>query len=97
MYSNEEIENLMDEKDKLQSKLFIRLIIQLWKNDKDETKGHFATIKYLRKCVYCKKIFDLITGHLVPCSYGNLRLDVRGRVRGMHKSLVFFNISYLFC
>lgn len=44
MFSNREVENLKDKKDKLQSRLYCKLIVALTESQPQPQRGHFSTV-----------------------------------------------------
>lgn len=85
LFDNAEIEKLNDKKDKIQSRLFCKLILALADKKTNEKKGHFGSLATLFKCTKCEKyvIGDGIS-NLVPCLPCNMKIDAKGNVYSKH-------------
>ncbi|XP_014243639.1 uncharacterized protein KIAA1841 homolog isoform X1 [Cimex lectularius] len=83
--TNVEVDAMNDPKDKIQSRLFCKLIIFLASKTNDYKKGHFSSIAYLYKCSLCHKILHNDYGHYLPCLPKNIKLNTSGTMVGMHE------------
>lgn len=83
-FSNVDIENLKDKKDKIQSRLFCKLIMALTNPNPDFSRGHFGSLATLFKCGKCGKNIIRSVSELVPCESSNMRIDNKGDIYSKH-------------
>nr|CAH7742784.1 unnamed protein product [Callosobruchus chinensis] len=84
MYTNTEVEAIKDRKDKIQSRLFTKLIMSLGEPDAESVRGHWCSLASLFKCEKCHL---LITPHVapnIPCIPSCMRLQPDGSVVSLH-------------
>ncbi|XP_071448625.1 SANT and BTB domain regulator of class switch recombination [Hetaerina americana] len=84
LFSNSDIEALADKKDKIQSRLYCKLIAALVDGQPDSKKGHFAKLSSLYKCNKCEKLILKEVQSEVPCIPQNMRMDRMGKVHASH-------------
>ncbi|XP_076767136.1 SANT and BTB domain regulator of class switch recombination [Xylocopa sonorina] len=83
-FTNQEVEMLKDKKDKIQSKLFCKLIMSLAEIMPDNKKGHYSSLATLFKCSKCgKNIIQSVSNH-VPCISSAMKIDNRGNIQSKH-------------
>ncbi|XP_031847074.2 uncharacterized protein LOC116433287 isoform X2 [Nomia melanderi] len=83
-FTNEDVEGLKDKKDKIQSKLFCKLIISLAAVMPDNRKGHYSSLATLFKCSKCgKSIIQSVSNH-VPCIASAMVIDNHGNIHSKH-------------
>ncbi|XP_076624868.1 uncharacterized protein LOC143343648 [Colletes latitarsis] len=83
-FTNEDVEVLKDKKDKIQSKLYCKLIMSLAEVMPDNKKGHYSSLATLFKCSRCgKSIIQSVSKH-VPCIASAMIIDNHGRIRSKH-------------
>ncbi|CAL7945159.1 unnamed protein product [Xylocopa violacea] len=83
-FTNQEVEMLKDKKDKIQSKLFCKLIISLAEMMPDNKKGHYSSLATLFKCSKCgKNIIQSVSNH-VPCISSAMKIDNHGNIQSKH-------------
>ncbi|XP_046386590.1 SANT and BTB domain regulator of class switch recombination isoform X2 [Ischnura elegans] len=84
LFSNSDIEALADKKDKIQSRLYCKLISALVDGQPDPRKGHFSKLSSLYKCNKCDKLIMKEVQNDVPCIPQNMRMDRMGKVHATH-------------
>ncbi|KAJ8683394.1 hypothetical protein QAD02_019186 [Eretmocerus hayati] len=93
LFTNAEVETLKDKKDKIQSRLFCRLIMSLANTRPDSAKGHFSSLATLLKCLRCGKNVLRSVSDLVPCIPCNMRIDSRGNIYSKHVRDMTWNLN----
>jgi len=84
LFSNEDVEMLKDKKDKIQSRLFCKLILSLVEITPDNKKGHYSSLATLFKCGKCSKIVIQSVSDFVPCIPSAMKIDTKGTVQSKH-------------
>ncbi|KAI5634197.1 hypothetical protein NE865_13067 [Phthorimaea operculella] len=84
MYTNEELEAIKDRKDKIQSRLYCKMILSLAEPVPETLRGHCATLATLFKCSKCNKLLGRHVADQVPCQPSCMRIDRRGNVISVH-------------
>ncbi|XP_054012565.1 SANT and BTB domain regulator of class switch recombination [Hylaeus anthracinus] len=83
-FTNEDVEALKDKKDKIQSKLFCKLIMSLAEVMPDNRKGHYSSLATLFKCSKCGKSIIQSVSNYVPCISSAMVIDSHGYIRSKH-------------
>ncbi|XP_076384709.1 uncharacterized protein LOC117223482 isoform X2 [Megalopta genalis] len=83
-FTNEDVEALKDKKDKIQSKLFCKLIISLAAVMPDNKKGHYSSLATLFRCSKCGKSIVQSVSYHVPCIASAMVIDNHGHVHSKH-------------
>ncbi|XP_076242710.1 uncharacterized protein LOC143184398 [Calliopsis andreniformis] len=83
-FTNEDVESLKDKKDKIQSKLFCKLIMSLADVMPDNKKGHYSSLATLFKCSKCGKSITQSVSNYVPCIPNAMKIDSHGNVHSKH-------------
>ncbi|XP_026671765.1 uncharacterized protein KIAA1841 homolog isoform X2 [Ceratina calcarata] len=83
-FTNEDVEMLKDKKDKIQSKLFCKLIASLAEVMPDNKKGHYGSLATLFKCSKCGKNIVQSVSSRVPCVSTAMKIDSYGNVHSKH-------------
>ncbi|KAG6443089.1 hypothetical protein O3G_MSEX002666 [Manduca sexta] len=84
MYTNAELEAVRDRKDKIQSRLFCKMILSLAEPVPETLRGHYSTLATLFKCNKCNKLLGRHIAEQVPCQPASMRIDRRGNVVSTH-------------
>ncbi|XP_068623398.1 SANT and BTB domain regulator of class switch recombination [Battus philenor] len=84
MYTNAELEAVRDRRDKIQSRLYCKLLLSLAEPVPETLRGHYATLATLFKCTKCNKLLGRHVAEQVPCQPANMRIDRRGNVISTH-------------
>ncbi|XP_043267741.1 uncharacterized protein KIAA1841 homolog isoform X2 [Venturia canescens] len=84
LFTNSEVELLKDRKDKIQSRLFCKLIVSLVDLTPNNARGHYSSLATLFKCGKCGKIVIRSISDSVACIPSSMRLDTRGNVHSKH-------------
>ncbi|KAG7303234.1 hypothetical protein JYU34_011701 [Plutella xylostella] len=93
MYTNAELEAIRDRKDKVQSRLYCKLILSLAEPVPETLRGHYATLATLFKCVKCNKLLGRHIAAQVPCQPAAMRIDRRGNLISSHTKDVSWSLS----
>ncbi|XP_076661028.1 uncharacterized protein LOC143364685 isoform X5 [Halictus rubicundus] len=83
-FTNEDVEALKDRKDKIQSKLFCKLITSLAAVMPDNKKGHYSSLATLFKCSKCGKSIVQSVSYHVPCIASAMVIDNHGHIHSKH-------------
>ncbi|XP_012224607.1 SANT and BTB domain regulator of class switch recombination isoform X2 [Linepithema humile] len=84
LFTNEDVELLKDKKDKIQSRLFCKLIMSLVEATPDNRKGHYSSLATLFKCGKCNKNVIQSISDFVPCVPSAMKIDNKGAVHSKH-------------
>ena len=84
LFSNVDVETIKDKKDKIQSRLFCKLIMSLADPNPDNKRGHFSSLATLFKCGKCGKNIVRSVSNCVPCIPSAMRLDNEGNLHNYH-------------
>lgn len=84
LFTNEDVEILKDKKDKIQSRLFCKLIMSLVEVTPDNRKGHYGSLATLFKCGKCSKNVVQSISDFVPCVPSAMKIDNKGAVHSRH-------------
>ncbi|XP_041972001.1 uncharacterized protein KIAA1841 isoform X2 [Aricia agestis] len=93
MYTNAELEAIKDRKDKIQSRLYCKMIMSLGEPVPETLRGHYATLATLFKCSKCNKLLGRQIAEKVPCQPANMRLDRRGYVISTHSKDLSWSLN----
>ncbi|CAH0389075.1 unnamed protein product [Bemisia tabaci] len=83
-FSNTDVENIKDKKDKIQPRLFCKLILSLGEVEPDEKKNHYATIATLFRCGRCCKLISRSNASQILCKPQFMKLTTMGKIVNMH-------------
>ncbi|XP_011871344.1 PREDICTED: uncharacterized protein KIAA1841 homolog [Vollenhovia emeryi] len=84
LYTNEDVEMLKDKKDKIQSRLFCKLITSLVEAAPDNKRGHYSSLAMMFRCGKCGKNVIQSISDFVPCIPSAMRIDNKGAVHSKH-------------
>ncbi|KAJ0173314.1 hypothetical protein K1T71_011490 [Dendrolimus kikuchii] len=84
MYTNAELEAVRDRKDKIQSRLYCKMILSLAEPVPETLRGHYSTLATLFKCSKCNKLLGRHIAEQVPCQPTSMRIDRHGNVVSTH-------------
>ncbi|KAK9700510.1 SANT and BTB domain regulator of CSR, BTB domain [Popillia japonica] len=84
MYTNAEVEAIKDRKDKIQSKLFCKLIQSLCESEPESLRGHFATMGRIFKCRFCQQLVSPLIADFLPCLPCCTTLELDGVMTSRH-------------
>jgi hypothetical protein len=95
MYTNSEVELIKDRKDKIQSRIFTKLIASLVEPDPESVRGHWSSLARVYRCGKCQQIVSPSVAPRIPCApplhaaaVRRLRLEpARERPRVEHQRL----------
>nr|XP_034827909.1 uncharacterized protein KIAA1841 homolog [Maniola hyperantus] len=93
MYTNAELEAIRDRKDKIQSRLYCKMILSLAEPVPETLRGHHATLATLFKCSKCNKLLGRHIAEQVPCQPASMRIDRRGNVISSHTKDVSWSLN----
>lgn len=75
---------LKDKKDKIQSRLFCKLIASLVEATPDNKKGHYSSLAMMFRCGKCTKNVIQSISDFVPCVPSAMKIDNKGTVHSKH-------------
>ncbi|XP_039297593.1 uncharacterized protein KIAA1841 homolog [Nilaparvata lugens] len=93
MFSNVELENLRDKRDKIRSRLYCKMILALAHPEPEPWRGHFVSFAAIYKCLYCKKMILQKIASMITCIPNRMRMDFKGNLVGMHARDGSWNIT----
>ncbi|KAF5285121.1 hypothetical protein FQA39_LY16810 [Lamprigera yunnana] len=85
MYTNTEVEAIRDRKDKIQSRLYCKLIQSLCEPETESMRGHWNSLAQVYRCCRCQKLVNPATGAHIPCIAACMRLRADGLVTYKHE------------
>ncbi|XP_063971825.1 SANT and BTB domain regulator of class switch recombination isoform X2 [Diachasmimorpha longicaudata] len=84
LFTNMDVEILKDKKDKVQSRLFCKLITSLVDPIPDTRRGHYSSLSTLFKCGKCGKSVIRSISDYVPCLPSCMKIDNKGDLHSKH-------------
>lgn len=84
MYTNAEVEAIKDRKDKIQSRLFCKLIQSLGEPEGESVRGHWCSLARLFKCQKCQKLISPEFATKILCVASQTRLQPDGTILSIH-------------
>ncbi|KAF5284217.1 hypothetical protein FQR65_LT00217 [Abscondita terminalis] len=93
MYTNTEVEAIRDRKDKIQSRLYCKLIQSLCEPETESMRGHWNSLARVYRCGRCQKMVSPSTGEDIPCIPACMQLQVDGSVTYKHEHDSSWNIN----
>ncbi|XP_033610331.1 uncharacterized protein LOC111871884 isoform X3 [Cryptotermes secundus] len=98
LFSNSDVEGLHDKKDKIQSRLYCKLILALTETSPEPARGHFASLANVYKCGKCDKLILRQLGGRILCKPSNMKMDHFGNIHGNHVRDPSWNLNdYIRC
>lgn len=85
MYTNTEVETIKDRKDKIQSKLYCKLIQSLCEIDGEALRGHYCTMARVYRCKNCQQLINPKYGSQIPCVPACMQLQFDGTIVNHHQ------------
>lgn len=93
MFTNLELESVKDKKDRIQPRLFCKLIQSLCEVEAQSIRGHFATLAGLFRCMKCGKCMTQSVSTYVHCIPQNMKLNRWGQIISSHVRDVNWSLS----
>lgn len=84
MFTNLELEVVKDKKDRIQPRLFCKMIQSLCEVEAQSIRGHYATLAGLFRCARCGKLVTQSVASYVHCVAQNMKLNRWGQVVSSH-------------
>lgn len=84
MFTNLELEMVKDKKDRIQPRLFCKMIQSLCEVEAQSIRGHFATLAGLFRCLKCGKYLTQSVSSYVHCIPQNMKLNRWGQIVSAH-------------
>lgn len=84
MFTNLELELVKDKKDRIQPRLFCKMIQSLCEVEAQSIRGHFATLAGLFRCLKCGKYVTQSVSTYVHCISTNMKLNRWGQLVSQH-------------
>ncbi|CRK96212.1 CLUMA_CG009640, isoform A [Clunio marinus] len=85
MFTNLELEMVKDKKDRIQPRLFCKMIQSLCEVEAQSIRGHFATLAGLFRCLKCGKYMTQSVASYVHCIPQNMKLNRWGQIIASHQ------------
>ncbi|GLH12034.1 Uncharacterized protein GBIM_16705, partial [Gryllus bimaculatus] len=93
LFSNVDVENLRDRKDKIQTRLYCKLITSLTESTPDASRGHFASLASMYKCCKCERlVLRQLSSHIL-CKPSSMRMDRFGNISAIHTRDTNWNLN----
>ncbi|XP_050441505.1 SANT and BTB domain regulator of class switch recombination [Adelges cooleyi] len=83
-FNNCDIENIKDVRDKLKSRLFTKLIVDLCKRSPKREFGHYSTFAYAFYCCRCSTVLIPNVAAMIPCKPPIYKIAQNGTVIACH-------------
>jgi Domain of unknown function (DUF3342) len=93
MFTNLELDSVKDKKDRIQPRLFCKLIQSLCEVEAQALRGHYATLASLYRCVKCGKYITQSVSSYVHCIPHNMKLNRWGQIISSHVRDVNWSLS----
>ncbi|XP_034952157.1 uncharacterized protein KIAA1841 homolog [Chelonus insularis] len=84
LFTNIDVETLKDKKDKIQSRLFCKLILALSDPIPDNKRGHYSSLASLFKCSKCGKNVIRSIADNISCHPSAMKIDHSGNIHSRH-------------
>ncbi|XP_070501493.1 SANT and BTB domain regulator of class switch recombination [Chironomus tepperi] len=84
MFTNLELEMVKDKKDRIQPRLFCKLIQSLCEVEAQSLRGHYASLAGLFRCIKCGKYVTQTVSTYVHCVSSNMKLNRWGQIISSH-------------
>lgn len=84
MYTNVEVESIRDRKDKIQSRLFSKLILSLNEQEAESVRGHWNSLARVFRCEKCQQLIEPSLATKIPCVASCMRLQTNGSIINIH-------------
>lgn len=85
LMTNIEVESIKDKKDKIHSRLYCKMILNLAKKVPEPSRGHYSSITKLYRCVACDQLLHADYGRFITCCNDNLHVDNNGQMQSDHQ------------
>lgn len=93
MFTNLELDIVKDKKDRIQPRLFCKLIQSLCEVEAQALRGHYATLSGLFRCSKCSKYVTQSVSSFVHCIPQNMKLNRWGQIISTHVRDINWNLS----
>ncbi|KAJ8933777.1 hypothetical protein NQ314_013813 [Rhamnusium bicolor] len=93
MYTNIEVEAIKDRKDKIQSRLFSKLIQSLAEPEPESLRGHWCSMARVFRCEKCQQFITPEVAEKIPCIPPCMRLEPDGTITSLHIKDPAWNIN----
>jgi hypothetical protein len=84
LFTNSELELVKDKKDRIQPRLWTKMIQSLCEPEPQALRGHYATLASLFRCCKCCKYITQSVSSYVQCVPQNMRLNRWGQIISSH-------------
>ncbi|KAL1122284.1 hypothetical protein AAG570_003689 [Ranatra chinensis] len=93
MYTNMELEELVDKEDKIRSRLFRKFTLFLMQARPDVSRGHFSSLCSVYRCARCAKLVHSELASFMSCLPKCSKLNPKGVIVGTHIRDKSWNIN----
>ncbi|XP_064214655.1 SANT and BTB domain regulator of class switch recombination [Tribolium castaneum] len=93
MYTNSEVEAIKDRKDKIQSRIFTKLIQSLAEPEPESMRGHWSSLARVYRCGRCQQLIGPSVATRIPCAPPCMQLQCDGSIISQHVRDPSWNIN----
>ncbi|XP_031331603.1 uncharacterized protein KIAA1841 homolog isoform X1 [Photinus pyralis] len=93
MYTNVEVEAIRDRKDKIQSRLYCKLIQSLCEPEAESMRGHWNSLARVYRCERCQKLVSPSTSEEIPCVPACMSIMCDGTIVYKHQRDKLWDIN----
>ncbi|XP_067015408.1 SANT and BTB domain regulator of class switch recombination [Anabrus simplex] len=93
LFSNSDVEELRDKKDKIKGRLFCKLITSLSESSPEPARGHFSSLAGVYRCGKCDRLVLRQLGAKILCKPCNMKIDRYGNIHASHTRDPNWNLS----
>ncbi|KAI5695573.1 hypothetical protein M8J75_000402 [Diaphorina citri] len=92
-FSNLQVEELEDRKDKIRARLFCKLILSLNEWPPVSARGHWASTGRLYRCLHCGSLLSSAYAGRIPCKPARMSIDSAGNLVFSHEKDPTWSLS----
>ncbi|CAH0549026.1 unnamed protein product [Brassicogethes aeneus] len=93
MHTNTEVEMIRDKKDKIQSRIFTKMIQSLCEPEAESVRGHWYSLAKIFRCEKCQQLIYPTFSTQIPCNPECMRLQWDGSTISIHVRDPTWNIN----
>ncbi|XP_063927415.1 SANT and BTB domain regulator of class switch recombination [Zophobas morio] len=93
MYTNTEVEMIKDRKDKIQSRIYTKLIQSLAEPWPESVRGHWSSVARVYRCGKCQQLVSPAVAPQIPCAPSCMQLQCDGSILSHHVRDPSWNIN----
>lgn len=93
MYTNSEVESIRDRKDKIQTRLYFKLVQSLCEPEPESMRGHWRSLARVFRCGRCQQLVSPSVASKIPCAAACTKILYDGSVTYEHERDSSWNIN----